>query len=208
MPISARPWRLVPPLLVLSAFLNEAADARSVGDCENLDDLIDQSDLIVVASIPHQDIGLTNGWMTYDIRIEEILQGAVATEALTVALVDAPGPHDLANVPEPGRMLLFLRKTEGRFVGVDCGYDQIGIEPDIAIPPPEPSVRDRVLRLLAASLACHQKRIDAEYKRPERFSSPGAWLRPIDEVIADLDASRTQLDADPCNAHWFRIGLD
>ena len=203
-------YRCILALLTAALFSAPApAVARLVGYCTNVDDLIEQSDLIVVAHVVSASAPMLDGWTTLQVHVEEVFRGRVRGDSLAVQLGPIPGDlPDAENVPNGWRYLLFLREVEGRLVGVDCPGDRLSLEPRIEIPSRELPVRERILKLLETNLACREREIERTAKELEQFAGIGEPGGPFDPLVVERLDQLIELVDDPCQARSFTIGLD
>lgn len=193
--------------LALSVSMTAAASARLLGVCTSLDDLIDHSDVVVVATIAGAGKSFLNGWAEYPIQVTATLRGSVDSGELAVGIGESPYEGSIS----VGRSyLLFLARSEGRYAAPGCIGDRVALEPDIAVPGPELSVRDRVLRLMETNLACREQALGATYAELERFRGTRPWSDALDDVIFGLtpDASEEAVIDLIDRCHPFTIRLE
>lgn len=178
-----------------------AAKAGLVGYCKDLDDLIAQSDAIVVATIRSEDPGL-DLWGRYSIDVTDTISGTIAKGPLEVKLRDLSfGEQDLFGGLEPGhRYLLFVEKrhsADGHYSSVNCDGNHIELEPFVPIESAA-TPRERVLKVLDRNAACLDHLARRAFEESQIYAHSGNWGEAEARAICAARARNGDEDPNPC----------
>lgn len=195
--------RLARLSVLVTALVAGEARAGLVGYCKDLDDLIAQSDAIVVATIRSREQGM-DLWGRYSIEVTDTISGSIANGPLDVELRDLGfGEQDLFGRLDTGhRYLLFVEKRhseEGRYSSVNCAGNHVELEPFVPVESAG-TPRERVLELLDRNAACLDHLAKRAFEESQIYAHSGNWSEAEWRSVCAARARNGDEDPNPCGA--------